>query len=112
MYPLWIRDLLLWFAHHDLFTPKWSRHIFDEWLSVMKRTGVPEPEAQRRIDLVNDAFPDAIVKNYEPLIPTLKLQDEGVDFLGPFKGYPGYNLLCCLSQGIHRYQNLPALPGT
>jgi len=20
-----------WFAHHDLYTPKWSKHIFDEY---------------------------------------------------------------------------------
>jgi hypothetical protein len=27
IYPLWIRDLLLWFAHYDLYTPKWSKYI-------------------------------------------------------------------------------------
>lgn len=25
IYPLWIRELLLWFANYDLFTPKWSK---------------------------------------------------------------------------------------
>jgi hypothetical protein len=40
IYPLWIRDLLLWFAHHELYTPKWSKHIFDEWIEVMKRKGI------------------------------------------------------------------------
>lgn len=30
IYPLWTRDLLLWFAHHDLYTPKWSQNIFEE----------------------------------------------------------------------------------
>lgn len=34
IYPIEIRDLLFWFAHYDLFTPKWSTHIFDEWISV------------------------------------------------------------------------------
>lgn len=23
--------LLFWFAYHELYTPKWSNHIFDEW---------------------------------------------------------------------------------
>lgn len=76
IYPLWIRDLLLWFAHHDLYTPKWSKQIFDEWHSVMIRRGVSELEAQRRIEIVNEAFPDALVENYEPLIDTLNLPDE------------------------------------
>ncbi len=75
IFPLWIRDLLLWFAHHDLYTPKWSKHIFDEWLEVMKRKGVSETEAKMRTDILNEAFPDALVKNYEPLIETLSLPD-------------------------------------
>src|SRR5690606_7446967 len=75
IYPLWIRDLLLWFAHHDLYTPKWSKHIFDEWLAVMIRHGIPEYEAIKRTEKVNEAFPDALVKNYEPLIKTLTLPD-------------------------------------
>ena len=39
IYPLISRDLLFWFAHYDLYTPKWSKHIFDEWEDVMIRTG-------------------------------------------------------------------------
>lgn|SRR5690606_16273167 len=65
IYPLWIRDLLLWFAHHDLYTPKWSHHIFDEWMNVMLRKRVPEPEAIKKTEAVNEAFPDALVKNYD-----------------------------------------------
>lgn len=76
IYPLWIRDLLLWFAHHDLYTPKWSKHIFDEWYEVMLRKGVKEEEAIKRTNMVNEAFPDAFVENYEPLIPTLTLPDD------------------------------------
>lgn len=74
-YPLWIRDLLLWFAYHELYTPKWSKHIFDEWLDVMIRKGISRDEATKRTEKVNSAFPDALVKNYEPLIDTLKLPD-------------------------------------
>ncbi len=35
IYPLWTRDLLLWFAFYDLYTPKWSQNIFTEWIDVM-----------------------------------------------------------------------------
>lgn len=75
IYPLWIRDLLMWFAYYELYTPKWSRNIFDEWISVMIRKGIDKNEAQKRAEKMNLAFPDALVKNYEPLIDTLKLPD-------------------------------------
>jgi hypothetical protein len=76
IYPLWVRDLLLWFAHFDLYTPKWSKHIFDEWLEVMHRKGIPEDEALARVEKLNEAFSDALVKNYESLISFLNLPDD------------------------------------
>jgi predicted nucleic acid-binding protein len=76
IYPLWIRDLMLWFAHYDLYTPKWSKHIFKEWFDVMIRKGIPETEARNRTTIVDEAFPDALVENYELLIPALTLPDE------------------------------------
>lgn len=75
IYPLEIRDLLFWFAHYDLYTPKWSEHIFDEWRDVMMRKGVEKAEANRRIQKANAAFPDAMVKNYSGLINGLELKD-------------------------------------
>ena len=75
IYPVIIRDLLLWFAHYDLYTPKWSAHIFDEWRQVMVRKGVPEDEAFRRTQAPNRAFPDAFVQHYEGIIPNLALPD-------------------------------------
>jgi len=37
IYPIIVRDLLFWLAHYDLYTPKWSSHIFNEWKEVMIR---------------------------------------------------------------------------
>ncbi|MEQ9298058.1 MAG: PIN domain-containing protein [Cyclobacteriaceae bacterium] len=76
IYPIDVRDLLFWFAHFDLYTPKWSKHIFDEWAAVMKRKGLLEPEIAKRISRANQAFPDALVENYETLIKSLDLPDE------------------------------------
>jgi predicted nucleic acid-binding protein len=75
IYPIEIRDILFWFAHHDLYTPKWSRHIFDEWEDVMKRKGISDEEIRKRINKAHLAFPDAQVQNYESLIPGLQLPD-------------------------------------
>ena len=76
IYPIEIRDLLFWFAHYELFTPKWSSHIFNEWEDVMRRKGIPEKEIKKRSNIANLAFPDALVTNYEPLISGLTLPDE------------------------------------
>lgn len=77
IYPVIIRDLLFWFAYYDMYTPKWSRHIFDEWKEVMQRKGVSIEESEKRTHHVNLAFPDALVHNYESLIPHLELPDRG-----------------------------------
>ncbi len=76
IYPLWLRDILLWFAFYDLFIPKWSSTIFDEWIRVMHRKGINHREALRRVKVMNDAFPDAQVKNYESIISSLDLPDQ------------------------------------
>lgn len=75
IYPVIIRDLLFWFAHYDLYTPKWSEHIFDEWKSVMERKGIVKEVAVKRVEIANKAFPDALVENYDGLISALKLPD-------------------------------------
>lgn len=75
LYPIEIRDLLFWFAHYELYTPKWGAHVFDEWRSVMERKGVPEEEILKRIEKANKAFPDALVSNYEALLDVLNLPD-------------------------------------
>ena len=75
IYPIEIRDLLLWFAFYELFTPKWSRHIFSEWEEVMRRKGVDDEEIKKRINRMNEAFPDALVNNYESLVNNLELPD-------------------------------------
>lgn len=76
IYPIEIRDILFWFAHHDLYTPKWSVHIFDEWVEVMRRKRIDENEIVKRTNRANWAFPDAMVENYFHLIDDLKLPDK------------------------------------
>jgi hypothetical protein len=68
IFPIEIRDLLFWFAHLELYTPKWSNHIFDEWKTVMRRKGLHEDEISKRTSRATAAFPDALVINYESLI--------------------------------------------
>lgn len=76
IYPIVIRDLLFWFAFYELYTPKWSANIFEEWKDVMNRKGISIENAIKRVNVANNAFPDALVSNYEGLIAILKLPDE------------------------------------
>jgi predicted nucleic acid-binding protein len=76
VYPVIIRDVMFWFAYYDLYSPKWSEHIFDEWKRVMIKKGIPEEEANKRINKANSAFPDALVTNYKGLISHIELPDE------------------------------------
>lgn len=75
IYPVVIRDLLLWFAAGDLYTPLWGTTIFKEWEKVMRQKGATESQIRNRINIVNKAFPYALVKNYSFLIDTLSLPD-------------------------------------
>lgn len=76
IYPIDVRDLLFWFASFELFSPKWSKQIFSEWEEVMRRKGISEDEIINRISKANRAFPEALVENYEFLVPKLSLPDE------------------------------------
>ncbi len=42
----------------------------------MRRKGIDKNERNKRIDNVNQAFPDSLVTNYESLIDALELPDE------------------------------------
>lgn len=75
LYPIEIRDILFWFAHYELFQPRWTHNIFNEWKSVMQRKGIGDDEANKRIQKANRAFPNALVENHEILIPALSLPD-------------------------------------
>jgi predicted nucleic acid-binding protein len=75
IYPLEVRDFLFWLAYYELYSPKWSGHIFNEWIDVMKRKGIAEQEIIRRVNKANLAFPDAMVLKYSHIIDRLCLPD-------------------------------------
>ena len=97
--PIEIRDLLFWFAHDDLYTPKWSKHIFDEWEDVMRRKNVSKEEIKKRIGWANLAFPDAMVEwfdQYSKLFTRINLEKRKLMrtkhkmFIAPMWGYAIY----------------------
>ena len=63
LHPQILCDLLLRLAEHDAFRPLWSVEILTETIeSILRRRPDLERERlQRRMNAMNEAFPDAIV---------------------------------------------------
>lgn len=61
LYPPSLRDALLRLAVSELYQPRWSTSILDELLDVLQRNGIPKGKAQRLIDIMCEAFPEALV---------------------------------------------------
>ncbi len=77
LYPAPIRDFLLHLSTVDLFQPKWTSMIQEEWKRnlLIQRPDIRPEQLQRTITEMNRAFPDADVKHFEPLIDSLTLPD-------------------------------------
>ena len=77
LYPAPVRDLLLHLATFDLYKPKWTQTIQEEWKRnlLKKRPDLKTGQLDKTIHEMNKAFPDASVEQYESLIPTFDLPD-------------------------------------
>ncbi len=77
LYPARLRDLLLSLAAADLFEPKWSEMIHEEWITnlLANRPDLTRQQLEQTRDAMNRAFPDASVYGFEPLMPALVLPD-------------------------------------
>lgn len=66
LFPMLVRDVLLTLADHELFNPRWSPRIRDEWtrnLTMRLMAKAPSPEVPAQVSriaaAVDRAFPDA-----------------------------------------------------
>ena len=77
IYPAPIRDLLLNLADLEIFSPKWSELIQDEWIRnlLKNRPELSKAKLLRTVNMMNAAFPDAEVYGFEELIDELELPD-------------------------------------
>ena len=77
LYPAPMRDLLMHLALTDLFRGRWTNAIHDEWIrSVLKnRPDLTRAQLERTRDLMNAHVRDALIQNFEDLIPALSLPD-------------------------------------
>lgn len=77
LYPAPIRDVLMHLALTDLYRARWTNLIHAEWIrSVLaKRTDLTRPQLERTRDLMNAHARDALIADFEDLIPSLTLPD-------------------------------------
>ena len=77
LYPAPIRDLLLYVADGDLYTPRWTDKVHEEWTRnlLMNRPDLTAGQLQATVDAMNRAFPGATVTQYESLISSIHLPD-------------------------------------
>lgn len=77
LYSAFVRDLLMTLTNTDLFRPKWSRAVQDEWISNLleNRPDLKPEQLERTRALMDKHAPDALVTGYESLIQGLELPD-------------------------------------
>ena len=78
LYPAPIRDILLSFAAEDLFEPRWSDIIQDEWSRnlLKNRKDLKKEQLSQTTLAMNLAFPNSNVENFEDLIISIDLPDK------------------------------------
>lgn len=77
LYPAPLRDLLMHLALTDMYRARWSNMIHDEWTrNVLEHRKDLKPEAIARTRQLMDAnVREALVENFEHLIPAIELPD-------------------------------------
>src|SRR4051794_25360716 len=65
-------DTLLRIAEQRAFRPHWSPDVLTELGTVLTReAGLTDQQAQRRLDQMRLAFPDAEIEGYQPLVEAM-----------------------------------------
>lgn len=77
LYPMPLCDLLLQLALTGTFQARWSDAIHEEWIRAVKknRPEISDSMIARKRRAMDAAVKDALVTNYEPIIPNLELPD-------------------------------------
>ncbi len=77
LYSAPLRDFLLYIAEIELYQPKWTIILQDEWFRnlLKNRADISENALLRTIKVMNYAFPNALVKDFESLIENIVLPD-------------------------------------
>jgi predicted nucleic acid-binding protein len=78
LYSIVMTDLILSLGSAELFHPRWTDQIHDEWMRnlLADRPELDQAKIERRRNQMDAAIDDCLIEDYERLIPTLTLPDE------------------------------------
>jgi hypothetical protein len=77
LFPVGLRDSLLWIAHFDVYSPRWSADVLDEMRRNILDTHT-HVSARDIDDMIGDmqaAFPEAEVTGYKKLIDVMPINE-------------------------------------
>ncbi len=79
LYPAPLRDLLIRIAASGIVRARWSGTILEEMASsiLRDRRDLSTDRLSRTMELMGQAVPNAMVEQFEPLIDSVDLPDEG-----------------------------------
>jgi predicted nucleic acid-binding protein len=77
LYPVSLRNLLMWLALAGLYRARWSADVHEEWIRAVlqDRPDIPRERLQDIRTAMDREAEDAIVTGYQPLIERLALPD-------------------------------------
>lgn len=77
LYPASVRDILLRLASENLYRPKWTEEINNEWKRNLlnKREDLNRESLDSTVERMNGAFRDAQITGYRDLIEVINLPD-------------------------------------
>ena len=77
LYPAPLRDFLLHIAEIALYQPKWTYILQNEWVRnlLKNREDLSEKDLLKTAKAMNNAFPNALTKDFESLIENIILPD-------------------------------------
>ncbi len=78
IWPFALRDTILRAAERKLFSPSWSQQILDELVRslTLKRPDLTAKQIQHLVSEMTIHFPEALVENYQDLIPVMRNHEE------------------------------------
>ncbi len=77
LYSAALRDLFMWLAVSDIFRPKWTEQIHQEWIGnlLKNRPELMREKLERARSLMNSHAERSLVEDYEHRIAALTLPD-------------------------------------
>ena len=77
LYPAPLRDYLLQLANLELYNPKWTKEIQEEWIRnlLIKRQDLKRENLIKTQKAMDSAFPDSNITGYEAITRSLALPD-------------------------------------